>query len=126
MLKIINKVGQAKRQNGFTLIEVMTVIAILGVLAAIAIPNLNNFVGTGKVEAMETERDSVQAAMIALMFDNGITEVAPHVAPVGNLTGWPIWVGKQAGDSDFDDFLIDVDVEFEFTWNSQGVVSLSE
>jgi hypothetical protein len=75
---------------------------------------------------METERDSVQAAMIALMFDNGITEVAPHAVPLGNLTGWPIWVSKQVGDSDFDDFLIDVDVEFEFTWNSQGVVSVSE
>ena len=125
MLSKLVKEGLAKQQKGFTLVEVLIVIAILGLLVAVAVPNLIGFLDAGKTEAMETERDSVQAAMIALMFDNEITTVTPRAAPLDDLTGWPVWVGKQAGDNDFGDFLVDADVEFEFTWNSEGVVSVS-
>lgn len=124
ILSKLVKEGLAGGQRGFTLIEVLVVIAILGLLVAIATPDLISYVGAGKTEAMETERDSVQAAMIALMLDNGIASVAPHAVPVGNLAGWPIWPGKQAGGSDLGDFLVDADVEFEYNWNSEGVVSL--
>ncbi len=126
MLSKLVKEGLTNRQKGFTLIEVLLVITIMGVLAAIAVPNLISFLDTGKTEAMETERDGVQAAMIAVMMDNGITSVTPRAAPLGDLTGWPIWAGKQAGDNDFGYFLVDADVGFEFTWNSEGVVSVSE
>ena len=125
MLTKLVKEGLAKQQKGFTLVEVLIVIAILGLLAAIAVPNLISFLGHGRTDAMQIERDSVQAAMIALMFDNEITSVAPRAAPLGDLAGWPIWAGKQAGDNDFGYFLMDADVEYEYTWNSEGVVSAS-
>ncbi len=124
MLRKLVKERLVGGQKGFTLIEILLVITILGVLAAIAVPNLISFLDVGKTEAMETERDGVQAAMIALMMDNGITSVTPRAAPLGDLTGWPIWAGKQAGDNDFGYFLMDADVEYEYTWNSEGVVSL--
>ncbi|MFT0211198.1 prepilin-type N-terminal cleavage/methylation domain-containing protein [Pseudomonas sp. F1_0610] len=40
------------KNRGFTLIEVMIVVVLIGIIAAIAIPNLNPFISKNKAEAM--------------------------------------------------------------------------
>ena len=60
-------------EKGFTLIELLVVVMILGILAAIVIPNVASFMGEGEAEAKQTEYHNIQTAVLALMVGNDAT-----------------------------------------------------
>ena len=68
-------------QKGFTLIELLVVVAILGVLAAVVVQNVVRFMGSGTVEAANTEMHDVQTAVVASMADNNLTDLDGTVGP---------------------------------------------
>ena len=57
-------------QKGFTLMELLIVVAILGILAAIVVPNFVGFINTGEVAAANTEVASVESAASAYLAEN--------------------------------------------------------
>lgn len=59
----------SRGEKGFTLVEILVVVTILGVLAAIVIPNVVKFMGEGKEEARLAEHHNLQTAVLALLTD---------------------------------------------------------
>lgn len=60
-------------QKGFTLIELMIVVAIIGILAAIAIPQYQNYIAKSQVSRVMAETGAIKTA-IETCLNDGITE----------------------------------------------------
>ena len=61
--------------KGFTLVELLVVIGIIGALSAVVVPNAGSFLDHGKTEAMQTEFHNIQLAMHAGTIDNNLTSI---------------------------------------------------
>ena len=64
--------GSARHsQRGFTLIEIMVVVIILGVLGALVLPNVMSRPDHAKVTAARTDIQSISTALEIYRLDNG-------------------------------------------------------
>jgi general secretion pathway protein G len=57
--------------RGFTLIEILVVVAVLSILAALVAPNIFGHLGTAKDAAARSQMEMIGAALDAYRLDNG-------------------------------------------------------
>ena len=80
-----------KQQSGFTLIELVIVIAILGILSAVALPKFVDLSGSAKTAAVQ----GVAGAITSAFFTNAAA-VAVGVSPSAAIAG-SVTVASAAG-----------------------------
>jgi prepilin-type N-terminal cleavage/methylation domain-containing protein len=104
---------RGNNSKGFTLIELMIVIAIIGILAAIAIPNFLRYRDKAYCSKSETDAQNILAAMSSYFADPDHTDIPTLADLTGDEelvlnntseveitvsgNGAIIWVGDDAG-----------------------------
>jgi type IV pilus assembly protein PilA len=92
---------QLKGQKGFTLIELMIVVAIIGILAAIAIPNFLQYQMKSRQSEAKTNLQAIKTSEVSFQAERGcyvgvLAEVAQPLVVAGTKTVPYTWLAGTA------------------------------
>ncbi|WP_028474941.1 pilin [Nevskia ramosa] len=76
-----------KTQQGFTLIELMIVVAIVGILAAIALPAYQDYIGRAKVTEAVAQLDGAKTSVAEYVASQGACPATTSASGVSSPTG---------------------------------------
>ncbi len=107
----MNTLPMKKIQQGFTLIELMIVVAIIGILAAVAIPAYQDYLARAQAAEGASLLGGLKTGIAEYYSTNG---AVPTIAQLGN----PVTVGKYVLKTEFDD-----DHTYTATFKAAGSVN---
>ena len=73
------------RANGFTLVELLIVVAIIGIISAIAVPNLLNAIDKGKQKRTMSDLRAIGSAVEVYAIENAVYPTAADAAAIKAL-----------------------------------------
>ena len=82
-----------KRRRGYTLIELLIVVAIIGIIAAIAIPNLLSAIDKSKQKRSVADIRNIATGVETYLVDNSHYPIATSMATISSLN--PVSLGIQ-------------------------------
>jgi len=85
-----------KNQSGFTLVELMIVIAILGIITAIAIPSYNGYISGARLTEAQNNIAALKLAQEEFFLENNSYFTGANTGAVETASGG-LWAA-QAGD----------------------------
>jgi len=99
---MLMKFNEKRGQKGFTLIELMIVIAIIGILAAIAIPQFSKYRARGYMAATRSDVKNAYTAAVAYFSDHpaGTGPSAAELTDGGYVATIAVTVTPTAGTAD--------------------------
>jgi type IV pilus assembly protein PilA len=111
-----------RSERGFTLVELLVVLAVLAILIAIVVPNLAGITGGAQEVACGQELDTVQAAMDTLMADNSAMSVtAGDEATLSGSTEVTYWLWD--GTHDTDTLSLRDSTDGTYSWDTTGAIT---
>jgi type IV pilus assembly protein PilA len=97
-------------------VELLIVVAILGILAAVVIPNITGLAGEGQTEAAKAELVTVQTAMDTMMAKLRLTSVTATAA-TANMSSFP------TGHALYPDYLRTASTKGTYSCSTSGLVT---
>ncbi len=122
MRKVFGKFLSSER--GFTLVEMLIAMAILGIVAAIAIPTVANIKSRSETKANAGELSNIQVALDAMMSDTEIESVTAiaQANATNNMAIFPAAANRLNGGAN-GDYIRQTTTKCNYYVSATGIVS---
>jgi prepilin-type N-terminal cleavage/methylation domain-containing protein len=110
----------SRGEKGFTLVELLIVFTLMGILAAIMIPNVSGLVGYGQSQGAKSELSIIQTAMDTLMAVEQLEEVAETIGvnATNNMSLFPV-----TGIHLYPDYVRFIEAQGTYSCDTNGLVT---